>query len=213
MLSLQEQGCHNINLVSPSHVVPQIIEALVEAVSSGLHIPLVYNTSSYDNLETVKMLEGIVDIYLPDIKYSDDALSLKYSEAPDYVSRSRSAIKEMYRQVGDLVTDDNGVALRGMIVRHLILPGRIAGSKESLEWLAREVSNAVTVSIMAQYHPAYRAGEFPELARGISRREYDEVVNLVEELGLENGWVQELSSAHYYLPDFEREGHPFQAGR
>jgi putative pyruvate formate lyase activating enzyme len=212
MLYLQnELGCHNINLVSPSHCVPQIVKALLEAVSGGLHLPLVYNTGGYDALETIQALEGIIDIYLPDIRYASEAHARKYSQAPDYVTSNRLAIKEMYRQVGDLQMDNHEVAYRGLIVRHLILPGGLAGSRDSLSWLAREVSPTITLSVMSQYYPCYKAPQIPELARTITCAEYTEVVNLLEEMGLENGWLQEMDAPANYLPDFNREGHPFES--
>jgi putative pyruvate formate lyase activating enzyme len=211
MLHLQnEPGCHNINLVSPSHFVPQILEALLEAVPQGLHLPLVYNTGGYDSLETIKTLDGIVDIYLPDIRYASAEKGKKYSQVPDYVIHNRTAIKEMYRQVGDLLVDENEVAFRGLIVRHLILPDGLAGSEESLTWLAHEVSPSVTVSIMSQYYPCHLAIKIPELSRTIRYEEYEAVVNLLEKLGLENGWLQEMDAPANYLPDFDREGNPFK---
>jgi putative pyruvate formate lyase activating enzyme len=211
MLYLQDElHCHNINFVSPSHFVPQAVKAVLEAVPLGLHIPLVYNTSGYDSLETIQALDGIIDIYLPDLRYADNKTGKKYSGVPDYVERSHTAIKEMYRQVGKLVMDGKGVARRGLIVRHLILPDRLAGSKESLGWLANEVSAEVTVSIMSQYYPIHHAAQFPSLARGITSSEYREVVGLLERLGLENGWAQEMESAVNYQPDFSRKGHPFE---
>ncbi len=210
MLYLQNGlGCHNINLVSPSHFVPQIVRAVVEAVPMGLRIPLVYNTSGYDSLETIKQLDGIIDIYLPDLRYASNEWAEKFSSASDYVENARQAIKEMYRQVGDLEMDESDVAQRGVIVRHLVLPNDIAGSRESLTWLAREVSPTITVSIMSQYLPVHRAGTFPEIARKITCAEYQAVLKLVDELGLENGWIQEMESPESYVPDFEREGHPF----
>ncbi|MDD5702164.1 MAG: radical SAM protein [Dehalococcoidales bacterium] len=211
MLYLQNDlRCHNINLVSPSHYVPQIVRALLEAVSEGLHLPLVYNTGGYDSPDTIRMLEGIVDIYLPDIRYSADSIGLKYSGVPDYVKNNRQAIKEMYRQVGGLKVDENEIAYRGMIVRHLILPEGLAGSEESLTWLAREVSQDITVSIMSQYHPCHLAVRRPELARTITYEEYSAAANLLEKLGLENGWLQEMDAPANYLPDFSRDGHPFE---
>jgi putative pyruvate formate lyase activating enzyme len=214
MIYLQDKlGCHNINLVSPSHFVPQIVRALMLAAAAGLKIPLVYNTNAYDSPDTLHELDGIVDIYLPDIKYADDRLAMKYSQAKGYVAHSRAAISEMYRQAGDLVTDENGVAQRGIIVRHLILPNDIAGSEDSLAWLAKEVSPAVTVSVMAQYYPSHRARKVPLLSRKISYTEYRRVVKLVEKLGLENGWVQDMAAPENYLPDFDRPGHPFKPGR
>ena len=210
MLHLQnELGCHNINMVSPSHFVPQIIEALLEAVPQGLNIPLVYNTNGYDSLETLKELDGVVDIYLPDFKYFDNKHAKGLSDAANYVEAARAAIREMYRQVGNLVIDDNGIAQRGLIVRHLILPERLSGSREVLKWLAEELSREVTISVMSQYNPMHHALEMPQLARSISQAEFDEVFNLVVELGMENGWVQQLEAADYYVPDFERKGHPF----
>ena len=212
MLYLQDElGCHNINLVSPSHFVPQIVRAVLEAVPRGLRLPLVYNTSGYDSVSTLEELEGIISIYLPDLRYSSDKWARKFSQAPDYVARARAAIQEMYRQVGDLVLDDNGMARGGLIVRHLILPNGLAGSRDSLKWLVNGVSPAVTVSIMSQYFPTHRASQFPPLSRTISSSEYAGVVELVDELGLENGWLQEMGASDSYLPDFTREGHPFES--
>jgi putative pyruvate formate lyase activating enzyme len=209
MLYLQELGCHNINLVTPSHFVPQIVEAMLEAVPLGLRLPLVYNTSSYDSLKTLKELDGIIDIYLADIRYASNEFGRKYSRAENYVDNARAAIVEMQRQVGDLVVDEDGIARRGLIVRHLILPNHIAGSGESLRWLVERVSPKVAVSLMSQYYPAHRARKHRELNRKISPEEYAEVVSLVEELGIENGWLQGMGSSQNYLPDFAREAEPF----
>jgi putative pyruvate formate lyase activating enzyme len=210
MLYLQDElGSHNINFVSPSHFVPQLVRAVLEAVPLGLHIPLVYNSGGYDSVASLKELDGIISVYLPDLRYASDRWARKFSHARDYVTHARAAIKEMYRQVGELVMDESGIAQRGLIVRHLILPNSIAGSEESLPWLAREVSPAVTVSIMAQYYPSHEAHRKRLLSRTISQAEYDEVLKLLDEVGLENGWVQEMGAAENYLPDFEREGHPF----
>jgi putative pyruvate formate lyase activating enzyme len=212
MLYLQDElGCHNINLVTPSHVVPQIMRALLEAVPRGLRLPLVYNTSSYDSLATLREMEGVVGIYLADLRYASDEMARRYSRVRHYVESSRAAIKEMYRQVGDLEVDTDGVARQGLIVRHLILPNGIAGSREALSWLAGDVSSSVAVSIMSQYHPAHCAGKYKELNRRITRTEYDEVVRLVAELGMENGWLQGMDSPESYLPDFAA-AEPF-AGR
>ncbi len=202
-------GCHNINFVSPSHFVPQMVRAVFEAVPLGLRLPLVYNTSGYDSVDTLKLLNGVIDIYLPDIRYADNKVAKKYSRAPDYVEHARAAIQEMYRQVGNLVVDGEGIAQRGVIIRHLILPEGLAGSEESLTWLAREVSPDVHLSIMAQYYPAHRANRFPALARRITEAEYSSVVALLDRLGMENGWIQALDSPDNYQPDFEREKHPF----
>ncbi|MFC2051318.1 radical SAM protein [Chloroflexota bacterium] len=212
MLYIQDElGCHNINLVSPSHFVPQIVRAVLEAVPMGLRLPLVYNTSGYDSIKSLKELDGIISIYLPDLRYASDKWARRFSQAPDYVAHARAAIKEMYRQAGDLVLDEAGLAQRGLIVRHLILPDGLAGSEESLTWLVNELSPEVTVSIMSQYFPSHRASRIPSLSRKISPPEYSEVINLVDRLGLENGWLQEMGASENYLPDFRREGHPFDS--
>jgi putative pyruvate formate lyase activating enzyme len=211
MLHLQnELGCHNINLVSPTHFVPQIMQGLLEAVPQGLHIPLVYNTGGYDSLDIIQSLDGIVDIYLPDIRYASDEVAQKYSQAHDYVANNRQVIQEMYRQVGDLQVDENEIAYRGVIVRHLILPERLAGSEESLTWIAQKVSNTITLSIMSQYFPCFKATRTPELSRTITYEEYSEVTALLEKLGLENGWLQEMDAPANYLPDFTRKDSPFE---
>ncbi len=204
-------GCHNVNFVSPSHFVPQMVRTVLEAAGMGFELPLVYNTSSYDSLATLKALDGIVDIYLADLRYASDRWAWQLSRAPGYRAHARAAIAEMYRQVGLLKTDGDGVARSGLIVRHLVLPDGLAGSRESLTWLATEVSPEVTVSIMSQYHPAHRADRVPSLRRTITRVEYDEVVDLLGSLGMENGWVQGMGSDGDYLPDFGGDGHPFEA--
>jgi len=210
MLYLQDElGCHNINFVSPSHFVPQLVRAVLEAVPMGLRLPLVYNTSSYDSVKSLRELDGIINIYLADLRYASNKWARKFSQAPDYVERARVAIKEMYRQVGELVMDDEGIAQRGLIVRHLILPNRLANSEESLTWLVGELSPKVTVSIMSQYFPAHRASRIPLLSRTISLSEYSEVIRLLDRLEIENGWLQEMEASVNYLPDFTREGHPF----
>ena len=208
MIYLQnELGCHNINLVTPSHFVPQIVRAVMEAVPVGLHLPLVYNTSSYDSLKTLRELDGIISIYLADLRYASNEYGQKYSHARGYVEASRTAIKEMYRQVGKLEVDNEGIAQKGLIIRHLIFPNGVAGSEDSLGWLAREVSPEVSVSIMSQYYPAHKAARhrYPELARKITPEEYAAVTALVEKLGIENGWVQGMESTENYRPDFSAE--------
>ena len=214
MLYLQDAlGCHNINFVSPSHFVPQIVRAVLMAVPMGLKIPLVYNTNSYDSIKTLKELIGIISIYLPDLKYASDAWAKRLSQAPDYVRHSRCAIKEMFRQVGELVVDELGVARRGVIVRHLILPNELAGSAESLAWLAKEVSPKVSLSLMSQYHPMHQALEFPPLSRTISPSEYKAALKIMNDAGLENGWRQGMGADKIYLPDFKSKGHPFAIKR
>jgi len=209
MLSLENQRCHNINLVSPTHFVPQILEALLIAVEKGLTLPLVYNTNGYDTIETLKLLDGIIDIYLPDIKYSDNKYAKEYSGVKNYVKYNRLALKEMFRQVGNLIIDENGIAQRGVLIRHLVLPERIAGSFESLDFIAEEISKEAHISLMSQYHPCYKADKHPVVNRRLKKAEYDEVVEYAEKSGLENCYIQELASSDDFLPDFRREK-PFE---
>ncbi|UCB44216.1 MAG: 4Fe-4S cluster-binding domain-containing protein [Dehalococcoidales bacterium] len=204
-----ELDCHNINFVSPSHLVPQLVRTVLEAVPLGLRLPLVYNTSSYDSLSSLRKLDGIVDVYLADLRYGSDRWARKFSRVVDYTRHARAAIQEMYRQVGKLVLDEAGLARRGLIVRHLVLPNGLAGSEASLTWLVNKVSPAVTVSIMCQYYPTHRASRIPALSRRLTTAEYSEVIELTERLGLENGWGQEMESSDSYLPDFERADQPF----
>ncbi len=212
MLYLQDElGCHNINFVSPSHFVPQLVQALLEAVPMGLRLPLVYNTSSYDSIHSLRELDGIISIYLADLRYASNKWGRRFSQVSDYVERSHAAIRVMYHQVGDLVIDEDGIAQRGLIVRHLILPNRLAGSQGSLAWLVHNVSPTVTVSVMSQYFPAHRASQFPPLSGTISPSEYSEVIKLIDTLGIENGWVQEMGASENYLPDFTREDAPFSS--
>lgn len=192
MLALQRQGAHNINFVTPSHVAPFIADAVARARSRGMSLPIVYNTSGYDDAGALKLLEGTVDIYLPDAKYSDDALAVRYSGAEGYAGANRAALKEMYRQTGNLVTDAEGLASRGMIIRHLVLPGAVDNSKAVLQWIARELGTGMHISLMAQYHPAHEAVGMPGLDRRLTQAEYEEVCAELESLGFENGWVQEL---------------------
>lgn len=194
MLGLQAAGCHNINLVSPSHYAPQISLAIERARRAGLTLPIVYNTGGYDSVETLRMLEGVVDIYLPDMRYSSGAEALAYSDAADYVERNREAVCEMHRQVGDLVVDEEGIAKRGVIVRLLVLPQEISGTKETLRFIAHEISKRTYLSIMSQYYPTYKACGYKELSRGVTRIEYGDVVDEAASLGFENGWVQEVPS-------------------
>jgi putative pyruvate formate lyase activating enzyme len=211
MLYLQDElKCHNINLVSPSHWVPQIVQSLVLAVPKGLKLPLVYNSGGYDSLATIKELNGIMDIYLPDMRYASDKIAEKYSGAKNYVSANRAAVREMYRQVGNLQVDADEIAVRGLIIRHLILPGGLAGSENTLRWIAKEISPQVTLSMMSQYFPCHQTGQYPEINRQITYEEYSAVTKLMEQLGLEEGWLQEMDAPANYRPDFEKEGHPFE---
>ncbi|MGR8942247.1 MAG: radical SAM protein [Gammaproteobacteria bacterium] len=184
MLDLQAQGCHNINLVSPSHVVAQILEATLLAASQGLTLPLVYNTGGYDSPEALALLDGVIDIYMPDMKYGDSAIAHRYSHVRNYWEVNRAAVREMHRQVGDLQLDEKGLAYRGLLVRHLVLPNRLAGTEKVLEFIAREISTNTYLNLMDQYYPCYRAGDIPELSRTISATEYREARDIARRLGL-----------------------------
>jgi len=192
MLGLQKRGCHNINLVNPTHYVPQILKALEAALKDGLSIPIVYNTSGYDLLETLRMLEGIADIYLPDMRYSDNAMAKKYSDANDYVGYNRKAVMEMNRQVGDLVLDKNGVAIKGLIIRLLAIPNNISGTVDSLKFIKSHISQNASLSIMSQYYPTFKAYEYPDISGRVSAAEYKNIVDEASILGLNNAWIQEI---------------------
>lgn len=184
MLSLQAQGCHNINLVTPTHQVPMILHALAVAAEKGLEVPIVYNCGGYESLETLKILDGVIDIYMPDFKYADPAMADKYSSAKDYPDIARAAIKEMHRQVGDLAMNQLGIAERGLLIRHLVMPEGIAGTKEVVRFIAGEISRNTYINIMDQYYPCYEAREHPPLDRRIMKREYEEAVKVAVEAGL-----------------------------
>lgn len=190
MLYLQRLGCHNINLVTPTHFVPQILSSLTIAVERGLNIPIVYNTSGYERVEILKLLDGIVDIYLPDMRYSSDEYAIKFSSAPRYPEFNRLAVKEMYRQVGNLVLDERGIAKRGLIIRHLVMPEDISGTEDILRFIAEELSKDTYISLMAQYRPEYRAINVPPLNRRITREEYKKAIEIAQNLGLRNVWTQ-----------------------
>jgi putative pyruvate formate lyase activating enzyme len=187
MLSLQRRGCHNINLVTPTHVVPHIIRALRLAIRRGLMVPLVYNNGGYDSLDVIRMLDGIVDVYLPDFKYQDGKLAAKFSNgAADYPEAAAAGIKEMHRQVGELRGDRHGVAQRGLIIRHLVMPNNIAGTDTFVRWVARELGPATYVNLMAQYRPDHKAFDHPEIARRISTEEWQQALLWAREAGLKN---------------------------
>jgi putative pyruvate formate lyase activating enzyme len=210
-LDLQDQGCHNLDLVSPTPHLPFILKALEEAIPQGLRLPLVYNTHGYLSETTLKLLEGIVDLYLPDMKYGDNADTLVLSQVEDYTDHNQAAIGEMFRQVGPLTTDERGLAQRGLLVRHLILPHNQSDSPLALRKLSA-LSPAIPISLMAQYRPCYQAGQVPEINRSIHPEEYTEIVTLAEQMDFEEIYVQELDSAHLYYPDFTQED-PFESGR
>lgn len=199
MVELQLRGCHNINLVTPEHVVPQFLEALPIAVRSGLNLPIVYNTSAYDSMESLELLDGVVDIYMPDFKFWDEDLSVKYMKAKDYPVSARRAIKEMHRQVGDLVLNDQGLAQRGLMIRHLVMPGEIAGTKEIMQFIATEISTNTYVNVMAQYYPAGKvnADQYPDINRNIEKSEYDAAINAARNAGLHRLDPRELSGRRF----------------
>jgi putative pyruvate formate lyase activating enzyme len=210
MLELQSLGCHNINLVSPTHFTPQWVRALDRAASLGLRLPIVYNSNGYDSPEVLRLLDGIVDLYLPDLKYADPAAGLAYSGVREYPVHARAAIAEMWRQVGPLRLDADGIARRGMVVRHLVLPNELADSRDSLDWLAQTCGPEVPVSLMAQYWPTHQASQHPLLARRITRREYQRVLDHAIGLGFSHLLAQDPGDApDSYCPDFSRP-HPFE---
>lgn len=192
-LSLEARGCHNLNLVTPTHFLPQILQALATAADGGFALPIVYNTSGYETGEVLRLLDGVADIYLPDMRYHEAAPAARYSGAGDYPEVNRRAVREMWRQVGPLVADAAGIARRGLIVRHLVLPGGVAGTRGILRFLADGVSRDVAVSLMSQYTPCFRALGDPLLGRRLTRDEFEEAAAALHDLGFANGWVQEWS--------------------
>ena len=192
MIKQQEKGVENINLVTPTSYTLQIIEAIKIAKQKGLKIPIVYNTNGYENVETLKLLEGYVDIYLPDLKYYNDEISKKYSKVDNYFEIATNAIKEMYRQVGQPVLDEEGIMKKGLMIRHLVLPNNIENSKNVLRWIKENLDNNIYVSIMAQYFTTYKAKETDDLNRKLTKKEYEEIENYLYDLNLENGYIQEL---------------------
>lgn len=215
MLELQAKGCHNIGFVSPTHFAPQMARAILIAAENGLKLPIVYNTNAYDSVEVIKLLDGIVDIYLPDFKYSEDAEGFTFSKVRGYTTFAREAIKEMFRQTGDeLVFNKDGILQKGLVIRMLVLPNDLAGIEENLSWIRDELSPKVAISLMAQYYATNKAATDPRyilLSRRISEREWFKAVSLLEDLGFENGFMQEYESAsHYYRPDFNDKEKPFK---
>jgi len=184
MLDLQQKGCHNISLVTPTHYTPQIMKALPIAIENGLSLPIVYNTSGYDSLETIKLLEGIVDIYMPDIKFLNSQLSKQYCHAENYPEIVTEVVKAMQRQTGDLIIDESGVAKKGLLIRHLLMPSCEEDTKMILRFICNEISKNAFVNIMAQYHPCHRADEFKNISHRISMKEHMDVIRYAEDLGL-----------------------------
>ena len=215
MLELQNRGCHNIGFVSPTHFAPQMARAIFIAAEKGLKLPIVYNTNAYDSVEVLKLLDGIVDVYLPDLKYAENSVGFEFSKIRDYTTFARAAIKEMFRQTGDkLVFDENGLLRKGLLIRLLVLPNDLAGIEENLRWIRDELSPQTAISLMAQYYATNKAAtdeRYILLSRRISEREWFSAVSLLENLGMEEGFMQEYESAsHYYRPDFTDAKKPFK---
>jgi len=204
MLRLQDDGAHNINFVSPTHILWQVADAIVAARSMGLVIPVVYNSNGYDSAEALRQIRGLVDIYLPDLKYLDKAMSRDYSKVDDYAEVIGGVLAEMLTQAGHLELDKEGIARRGLLVRHLVLPGGVENSKQCLRLLA-DLAPTIAISLMSQYSPQYKAGSYPAINRTVSLAEYDEITDYALSLGLDNVFVQELSSQELYLPDFDKD--------
>ena len=199
----QNKKVENINLVTPTMYVYHIIEAIKIARKKGLNIPIVYNTNGYENVETIKKLNGYIDIYLPDLKYYDNDLAFKYSGIKNYFENATEAIKEMYNQVGAPVLNENGIMKKGVIIRHLVLPNNLQNSRNVLKWINDNIDNKVFVSVMAQYFPTHRAKDFPEINRKLTKEEYEEIENYLYSLNLNNGYIQELGEhEEEYVPDF-----------
>lgn len=204
MIKQQEKGVENINLVTPTSYAIHIIEAIKIAKEMGLNIPIVYNTNGYENVETLKLLDGYIDIYLPDFKYYYNELGKKYSKVENYFEIATNAIKEMYRQVGTPKLNENGIMQKGLMIRHLILPNHVENSKQVLKWIKENLDNNVYVSIMAQYFPTYKAKQLEELNRKITQKEYEEIETYLYEINLENGYIQELGEhEEEYVPKWE----------
>lgn len=215
LLELQFRGCHNINFVSPTHFAPQMARAILIAAQNGLRLPIVYNTNAYDSVEVLQLLDGIVDVYLPDLKYAEDEAGYSYSKVKGYREYSRLAIAEMYRQMGDeLVVDEHGLLKRGLVIRLLVLPNDIGSVRESLEWIRDALSPRVAVSMMAQYYPTNQAGTNARnvlLSRRITESEWLRALSALDELGMDEGWMQEFDgAAYYYRPDFTNHDTPFK---
>jgi putative pyruvate formate lyase activating enzyme len=198
MLELQGRGCHNINLVSPTHVMPQILKALKIAIEKGLNIPLVYNTGGYESPDIIKLLDGIVDVYLPDMRYSDSDMARKFSGAPDYPAYNQAAVKEMHRQAGLAKINDKGIVEKGLIVRHLVLPADISGTEHIMKFLAQEISVHTYISLMSQYTPYYKAGDHLELNRRLTMQEYAAAQDSMDKYSLHNGWTQDAGGLERY---------------
>jgi putative pyruvate formate lyase activating enzyme len=203
MIELQDRGCHNIGLVSPTHFSAQILKSIYIAVEKGLHLPIIYNTNGYDSVEMIKLYDDVIDIYLPDFKYGNNEYAKKYSKVDDYFEKAKLAIKEMYRQVGHQLTYEENVVVRGLIIRHLVLPNDLAESENVFKYIASELSPDIHLSVMAQYYPTFMSKRDILIDRAIRESEYDRVLRLLDKYNLNNGWTQEMESIETYRPDFK----------
>jgi putative pyruvate formate lyase activating enzyme len=207
MLDLQEQGCHNINLVSPTHFLPRIVAALEIAIPAGLSLPLVYNSNGYERVETLELLDGIIDIYLPDAKYTDDNLAQSFSRAKEYSRYNLSSLQEMYRQVGKLRINQYGIAEQGLIIRHLVLPHHLQNTRDVLKSLKDLLGNEIHISLMGQYFPTHGGLHNPYLNRRLTAEEYQKAISFLEDMGFDNGWIQEPDTVDKsFIPDFTKDG-------
>ena len=203
MIELQNRDCHNIGLVSPTHFTVPILKSIYIAVEKGLNLPIIYNTNGYDSVDMLKLFDGVIDIYLPDFKYGENSVGKTYSKVSDYFDMVKPAIKEMYRQVGSELIYENGVVVRGLIIRHLVLPNSLAETENVFRFIAEELDPKVHISLMAQYYPANKADKYPLISRNISYSEYIRAIELLDKFDLENGWIQEIESKETYRPFFE----------
>jgi len=206
-LELQDQGAHNINLVTPTHFVPQIIEALKISKTNGLNIPVVYNSSGYENVETIKLLNGYIDIYLPDFKYFDNTFAKKYSKCTNYFEYSSKALDEMIKQVGNPIFDENGMLLKGVIVRHMLIPGLLKDSKKIISYLVENYNDDIFISIMNQYTPANNLNKYPEIDKIVDKNDYEELIDYAIDIGIKNGFMQEgKTQKTSFIPEFDTSG-------
>ena len=205
MIELQNKNCHNIGLVSPTHFAVPILKSIKLASDKGLNLPIIYNSNGYDSVEILKLYNDVIDIYLPDFKYGNNDYGRRYSKVPDYFDKCKLAIKEMYKQVGSELVYENGVVVRGLIIRHLVLPNGLAESEEIFKFISRELDPKIHLSVMAQYYPTNRASKNILLDRKITQIEYSRVLELLDKYGLVNGWVQEMESTDFYRPDFNED--------
>ncbi|MEI7812377.1 MAG: radical SAM protein [Ignavibacteria bacterium] len=204
MTELQNKGCHNIGLVSPTHFSAQIIKAVYLVARTGLNIPIIYNTNGYDSVNMLRLLDGIIDIYLPDFKYGDSLNARQYSKIPDYFHFASDAIKEMHRQVGSVLVYEGDTVVRGLIIRHLVLPNGLSDSEEVFRFISSEISPEIHISLMSQYYPANKANDEILISRTLRPSEYEKAITMMEKYRLTNGWIQEMESSHYYRPEFSK---------